>query len=75
MSKTISGAVFLNGMASNGVDKLWVTDFSAKKVHELNVADLANPTSTVIVAATGSTPNGICFDATQELEPKAPYDP
>ena len=66
MSKTISGAVFLNGMASNGVDKLWVTDFSAKKVHELNVADLANPTSTVIVAATGSTPNGICYDATQD---------
>jgi hypothetical protein len=65
MTKTISGAVFLNGMASNGVDKIWVTDFSAKKVHELNVSDLANPTSTVIVAATGSTPNGICYDATQ----------
>lgn len=63
MTHTLSGASFLNGMASNGVDKLWVSDFSAKKIYELNVADLAAPTSSIVVANTTSTPNGLTYDA------------
>jgi len=63
MSLAISGATFLNGMASNGTDKLWVSDFSAKKIYELNVADLAAPTSSIVVANTTSTPNGLTYDA------------
>ncbi len=63
MTHTLSGAAFLNGMASNGTDKLWVSDFSAKKIYELNVADLSAPTSSIVVANTTSTPNGLTYDA------------
>ena len=54
MTITLSGTTFLNGMASNGTDKLWVSDFSAKKIHEVNVADLAAPSSYIVVAAEGA---------------------
>ncbi|MFM7814392.1 MAG: SMP-30/gluconolactonase/LRE family protein [Flavobacteriales bacterium] len=60
----ISGASFLNGMASDGADRIWVTDFSAKKIHEIDFSDVANPVVTNVVANTSVTPNGICFDAT-----------
>jgi hypothetical protein len=63
MTHTLSGASFLNGMASNGTDKLWVSDFSAKKIYEVNVADLAAPSSSIVVANTTSTPNGLTYDA------------
>jgi hypothetical protein len=63
MTHTLSGASFLNGMASNGTDKLWVSDFSAKKIYELNVADLTAPSSSIVVANTTSTPNGLTYDA------------
>jgi hypothetical protein len=63
MTITLSGTTFLNGMASNGTDKLWVSDFSAKKIHEVNVADLAAPSSSIVVANTTSTPNGLTYDA------------
>ncbi len=63
MTITLSGASFLNGMASNGTDKLWVSDFSAKKIYEVNVADLAAPSSAVVVANTTSTPNGLTYDS------------
>jgi hypothetical protein len=61
-SISIGGAVFLNGMAADGVDRVWVTDFSGLKIHEINYADLANPTYTTVVTNTGITPNGICYD-------------
>jgi hypothetical protein len=63
MTISLAGASFLNGMASNGTDKLWVSDFSAKKIYELNVANLAAPTSSIVVANTTSTPNGLTYDA------------
>ena len=63
MTHTLSGASFLNGMASNGTDKLWVSDFSAKKIYELNVSNLSAPTSSIVVANTTSTPNGLTYDA------------
>jgi sugar lactone lactonase YvrE len=62
-SIVISGAQFLNGMASDGVDRIWVTDFAAKKIHEVDFSDLQNPSSSVIVNNTVTTPNGICYDA------------
>lgn len=58
----ISGASFLNGMASDGVSRLWVTDFSLKKIHQIDVSELSNPVVTQIVANTVSTPNGIVHD-------------
>ncbi len=61
-SVTISGASFLNGMASDGDHTVWVTDFSAKKIHEIDFSDIANPVATEVVSNTVTTPNGICYD-------------
>ncbi len=58
----ISGASFLNGITSNGVDTIYISDFSAKRIHSVNVANLAAPvqgTPVVVVP----TPNGLVFDA------------
>jgi hypothetical protein len=63
-SITISGAQFLNGMTSDGMGRVWVTDFGAKKIHEVDFTDLQNPSSNIIVNNTVSTPNGICYDET-----------
>lgn len=62
MNLQITGASFLNGMASDGVNRIWVTDFSVKKIHQIDVSDINNPTYTTIVANTTSTPNGIVYD-------------
>lgn len=62
MNYQIPGVSFLNGMASDGEGRLWVTDFSLKKIHEVNVSDLNSPSQTVIVSNTVSTPNGIVYD-------------
>ena len=64
MSINISGASFLNGMTNDGDQNLYVTDFSAKKIHKINVANFSNPSSEVIVANTVTTPNGIIHDGT-----------
>ncbi|MBL4587194.1 MAG: T9SS type A sorting domain-containing protein [Flavobacteriales bacterium] len=62
MNVSISGASFLNGMASNGTDKLWVTDFSAKKIHEIDITNLGSATTGQIATTGSSTPNGIVYD-------------
>jgi hypothetical protein len=61
-SITISGAAFLNGMASDYDHRIWVTDFSDKSIYEIDFTDLANPSYIQIVANTVTTPNGICYD-------------
>lgn len=52
---------FLNGICADGTGRLFVTDFSSKKIY---VVDIADQTYDVAVANTGSTPNGILFDET-----------
>lgn len=66
MSLNISGSGFLNGMASDGVSRLWVTDFSNQRIYEIDATDPNNPTSEMVVANTGSTPNGIVYDETND---------
>lgn len=65
MTLTITGSQFLNGMASNGVDKLWVSDFGGKKIYEVNVSDLLNPTFTTVATFTSAepSPNGLLYEA------------
>lgn len=58
----ITGAGFLNGMASDGVARVWVTDFSTKKIHQIDFTDLANPVTTLLSNNTTTTPNGIVYD-------------
>jgi hypothetical protein len=61
-SITIAGAGFLNGMASDGAGRVWVTDFGASDIIEIDYSDLQNPAYTIVVSNTGVTPNGICYD-------------
>ena len=60
-SVTIAGASFLNGLASDGGNRLWVTDFGAKKIYEISVADFSAPVYELIYTDT-KTPNGITYD-------------
>lgn len=54
------GGSFLNGITTDGT-YLYVTDFSAKKILKVDVADNS---FTELVANTVNTPNGIVFDPT-----------
>lgn len=60
-SLEIMGASFLNGMANNGTDKLWVSDFGNGEIHEIDVTDPSNMTNTE-VADIPQTPNGLTYD-------------
>ncbi len=62
MSHSIAGAGFLNGMASDGNGRLWVTDFSNNRIYEVDATDLGNPSHEIVVSNTGTTPNGIVYD-------------
>ena len=65
LNEPIAGASFLNGITSNGVDTLYVTDFSAKKVTALDISNLAAPMQTPL-ATTTQTPNGIVYDVANQ---------
>jgi hypothetical protein len=54
-----TGASFLNGLTHDDAGLLYATDFSGKKIYKINPA---TNTSSVFVASTTSTPNGIIFD-------------
>lgn len=62
MTASIAGSTFLNGLAHDGVNTLYASDFSAKKIYKIDVADLSNPVITTLVSSTVSTPNGLLFD-------------
>lgn len=57
----LPGTQFPNGMASNGTDRLWVTDFQGGDILEIDVTDATNA-SVSTVASFGVTPNGITYD-------------
>lgn len=61
VSFPVVGAAFLNGITSNGVDTLYVSDFSARRIHTINVANLAAPVLGTPVVV-GPQPNGLVFD-------------
>ncbi|MEY3399061.1 MAG: hypothetical protein RL220_1655, partial [Bacteroidota bacterium] len=58
----ISESGFLNGMASDGVGRIWVTDFSEKTIYEITFDDEFNGTEVMVVDNTLVTPNGITYD-------------
>ncbi len=62
----ISGAVFLNGLASDGGTRLWASDFSGQRLHQLDISDLGNVTHTTPITATGFTPNGLWWDVANQ---------
>lgn len=59
---TIPNASFLNGLTNDGVNTLYATDFSAKKIYKLDFSNLSNPSFEEIVSDTQNTPNGIIYD-------------
>lgn len=50
---------FLNGITSDGVDNLYATDFSAKKIFKVNVSSV---TFSTLASGLAKTPNGIIYD-------------
>lgn len=63
MDLPLSGAGFLNGLTSNGVDTLYVSDFSQKTIRSIDVSNLAAPVSGISVSTGSSTPNGLIYDS------------
>lgn len=57
----VDGAAFLNGITSDGAHTIYLSDFGAKKIHRVDVADLAAPTQDVLTSTT-QTPNGLVYD-------------
>ncbi|HYE80127.1 MAG TPA: hypothetical protein VEI97_19285 [bacterium] len=57
-SASLTGASFLNGLASDGARYLFATDFSTQRIYRVNI--LTGATSRM--ANTPRTPNGIIYD-------------
>jgi sugar lactone lactonase YvrE len=57
----IDGAAFLNGITSDGAHTIYLSDFSAKKIHRVDVADLAAPVQSELTP-TAQTPNGLVYE-------------
>jgi DNA-binding beta-propeller fold protein YncE len=63
---SIAGAAFLNGLSSDGATRLWTSDFSGQRLHEVDITNIAAVSHTTPIAATGFTPNGLWWDAAQQ---------
>lgn len=62
-SLSISGAQFLNGMASDPEsDRIWITDFGNGEIHEIDASDPSDMSFATVADISGS-PNGITYDA------------
>lgn len=66
MDLNIPTAQFLNGLASDGADRLWATDFNGYEIYEINIANLSTPSYAMVADQSdiGNTykPNGIVHD-------------
>lgn len=61
LNLAITNASFLNGITSDGVNTLYITDFTAKRLIKVDVSDLGNPVQTPLQTLT-PTPNGVVYD-------------
>lgn len=62
----VTGASFLNGLSSDGGTRLWASDFTNRRLHQIDIADLATVSHTTPISATGFTPNGLWWDRLQQ---------
>ncbi len=62
----IAGAGFLNGLASDGGARLWASDFSGQRLHQVDISNFASISHTTPISATGFTPNGLWWDRRNE---------
>lgn len=58
----VPGASFLNGLTSNGVDTLYVSDFSLKRISVIDVGDPEQPVVGTPISTGTRTPNGLAYD-------------
>jgi hypothetical protein len=58
----LAGAGFLNGITSNGVDTVYVSDFGNNTITAIDVSDLSAPVADTPVSTGSATPNGLVFD-------------
>ncbi|MCU0753544.1 MAG: SMP-30/gluconolactonase/LRE family protein [Xanthomonadales bacterium] len=62
----IAGATFLNGLSSDGNTRLWASDFTGQRLHQIDIGNLAAVSHTTPISATGFTPNGLWWDRLQQ---------
>lgn len=66
MDLNISGASFLNGLGSDGGNRLWASDFGSEKIYEIDITSLSVPTYITVAddsdLGTTNSPNGIVYD-------------
>lgn len=62
VNHAVTGATFLNGLASDGGSRLWASDFSGQRLHELDLANFPTITHATPISATGFQPNGLWWD-------------
>jgi DNA-binding beta-propeller fold protein YncE len=62
VNHAVTGATFLNGLASDGGTRLWTSDFSGQRLHQLDLANFPTITHSTPISATGFTPNGLWWD-------------
>jgi hypothetical protein len=58
---SVTGSTFLNGITHDNQNRVYVTDFSGKKIFRIN----EDNTVTTIISNTVDTPNGILFEEDQ----------
>lgn len=58
----VPNAQELNGMASDGISRLCVTETNTSRIIEVDFSDLSNPTSQVLATVNNIGLNGITFD-------------
>jgi len=59
----IPGASFLNGISSDGANRLWVSDFSGGALYELDLSNPAALSHRLFIGGLSFSPNGLRFDA------------
>ena len=57
---------FLNGITSDGANRLWVSDFSASALYELDITTPAAPSHRLFLGNLTFAPNGLRFDAANQ---------
>lgn len=62
----VPGAGFLNGLASNGTDTLYVSDFGGRRLHIIDVSDFDAPVVGAGISTGTRTPNGLVHDRLNE---------
>ena len=59
----IPGSSFLNGISSDGSNRLWVSDFSGSALYELDLSNPAALSHRLFIGGLSFSPNGLRFDA------------